>query len=134
MIDESFEPPIETRLPSELPPPAALRGHTLAAVARARRTRRWKRIGGLAVAAGLIAIVGTSLTPQKKHASDVPGGASILLAAERAQPAFEALDQAERELRTALTSTPGDADLSAALAAVQDRRERLQRLVREAAS
>jgi|CXWL01.1.fsa_nt_gi hypothetical protein len=134
MIDERFEPPLTEQLPVELTPPAALRGRTLAAVAQARRTRRWKRIGSLAIAATLIAVVGTSLTPQKKHASDVPGGASILLAAERAQPAFEALDRAERELRSALSATPGDTDLGAALAAIQDRRERLQRMIREAAS
>lgn len=134
MIDESFEPPLAEQLPSALVPPPALRTATLAAVDRARRVRRWKRVGSLAIAASLIAIIGTSMTPRQKHASDVPGGASILLAAERAQPAFEALDQAEAELRSALTATPGDADLDAALAAVQDRRERLQRLVREAAS
>lgn len=134
MIDDTFEPPLAEQLPPELPPPAALRGRTLAAVARSRRTRRWKRVGSLAIAASLVALIGTSMTPRKKHASDVPGGASILLAAERAQPAFEALDQAERELRAALTLAPQDTDLGAALAAVQDRRERLQRLVREAAS
>lgn len=134
MIDEIFEPPLTAQLPSEVTPPAALRGRTLAAVAQSRRTRRWQRIGSLAIAATLIAVVGTSVTPQKKHASDVPGGASILLAAERAQPAFEALDRAESELRSALAVTPGDADLGAALAAIQDRRERLQRMIREAAS
>jgi hypothetical protein len=134
MIDDSFEPPLSEQLPAELPPPAALRGRTLAAVARTRRTRRWKRIGGLAVAASLVAIIGTSVTPRQKRASDVPGGASILLAAERAQPAFDALDRAEGELRSALAATPDDADLGAALAAIQDRRERLQRMIREAAS
>ncbi|MEI2719180.1 MAG: hypothetical protein V9E87_03425 [Gemmatimonadales bacterium] len=134
MIEESFEPPLAEQLPAELAPPAALRERTLAAVTRVRRTRRWKRFGTLAIAASLVAVLGTSLTPRQKRASDVPGGASILLAAKRAQPAFASLDQAERELRAALTASPGDADLGAALAAVQDRRERLQRLVREAAS
>ncbi len=134
MIDETFEPPLTVQLPSEVPPPAALRERTLAAVAQSRRTRRWRRIGGLAVAASLLAVVATSLTPRQKRASDVPGGASILLAAGRAQSAFVDLDRAEGELRLALTATPDDADLRTALATVRARREGLQRLVREAAS
>lgn len=134
MIDESFEPPLAEQLPAEIAPPAALRERTLAAVARGQRARRWKRFGTLAVAASLIAVLGTSLTPRQKRASDVPGGASILLAAERAQPAFEALDRAEAELRGALAATPDDGDLGEALAAVQLRREQLQQQIREAAS
>lgn len=134
MTDAPFEPPLDRSLPPELAPPPALRAATLAAVARARRRRTWMRVGRLAVAAMLLAIVGTSMTPRRKHASDVPGGASILLAAERAKPAFEALDRAEQELRAALAATPADADLGAALSALQQQRERLHRQVREAAS
>jgi hypothetical protein len=93
-----------------------------------------RRLAVGAFAAGLLVVVATSLTPRVKQAGDVPGGASILLAAERAQPAFASLDQAERELQAALVASPQDPELDMALAAVRDQRARLQRMIREAAS
>jgi len=58
----------------------------------------------------------------------------MLLASERAAPAFAALDLAERELRTALAESAGDPELDTALASVRDQRARLQRMIREAVS
>jgi hypothetical protein len=134
MTDDLAEPPLTDGLPRELAPPPALRATTLAAVARARRRRRWGRGTGLAIAAGLLLVVATSLTPREKRAGDVPGGASILLAAERARQTLDALDAAERELRDALIAAPDDRELLARLATLRDRRDAIHRLVREAAS
>lgn len=134
MTDEPIEPPLAERLPAELSPPAALRAATLSAVARAQRHRTWWRRGGVAVAAGALLVVATSLTPRQKRASDVPGGASILLAADRARPTLDALDTAEAELRAALVAVPEDREILERLTALRDRRAAVQRLIREAAS
>lgn len=134
MTDEPLEPPLSQRLPAEVAPPPALRATTLAAVGRARRRRRWLRGTGLAIAAGLLLVMATSLTPRQKRASDVPGGASILLASERARPTLDALDAAERELREALVAAPDDREILERLTLLRDRRAAVQRLIREAAS
>jgi len=134
MTGDPIEPPLNHQLPAELPPPPALRSATLAAVATARRQRRMRRRGGLAIAAGLLLLVATSLTPRQKRASDVPSGASILLAADRARPTLDALDAAEVELRAALVAAPDDHEILERLTALRDRRAAVQRLIREAAS
>jgi hypothetical protein len=82
----------------------------------------------------LLLVTATSLTPRQKRASDVPGGASILLASERARPTLDALDAAERELREALVAAPDDREILERLTLLHDRRAAVQRLIREAAS
>jgi hypothetical protein len=135
MIDDSFEPPLDATLPAEIGPPPALRAETLAAVARARRQRGFRRVAVGVVAAGLLVVVGTSIMPGVKHAGESPAlPFPTVLADERARPAFASLDQAEQELSDALVASPDDPELVVALAALRDQRERLQRMIREAAS
>ncbi len=114
-------------------PPAEVRPAVLSAIREARWRRGWRRAGGLAAVAAA-AIMLLMAQPNRKRASDVPGGASILLAAERARPEFAALDQAARELEAALRAQPNDPELQAFLASVHARRAALSRLIRDAAS
>jgi len=116
-------------LPREIAPPPALRAATLEAVRRARRAGRWRRTVGAVVAIAAMVIVAIALQPHRKSASDFPGAGRELLARDHAKPDFDALDQAERELTSALQRQPDDAQLNAALARVRRQRDALHQLI-----
>lgn len=123
--------------------PTELRARTLSAVVsrgRGRRAVRW--VQGMALlAAASLAIV--TLRPREKRAQPVHGnsvqdtlrrsdGAASALA--RAQSEFQALDDATRELQSALATAPNDRQLGAFLTSVNARRAELERRVKDARS
>jgi anti-sigma factor RsiW len=114
--------------------PPGLRHSVLGAVSAAHRRRRQRAWITFATGVAALVILGVAVQPRRKEASDVPRGAVILLAADRARPELEALDHAESELLLALRSAPSDAVLTHALEDLRRQRVELQRLVREAAS
>ena len=139
--------------------PAELREQTLAAVA-ARRARgntvtgtkvqaprvrpmRWAgAVAALAAAAVLLVIA----RPREKQAQRIYADSSRVgvvlsdttssagLADDRARPEFTALDDAARELRAALATSPDDPQLRDFLATVHARRAELERRVKDARS
>ncbi len=121
--------------------PIELRDVTLAAVRqrRAQSTQYKWLAGGLMAAAAVIAVL---MIPRGTRAGPgvVASGDSLVrspvsataLAADRATTEFEAIDAAERELRTAIAAAPADAQLRAFLASVTAQREELRRRVEAA--
>ncbi len=121
--------------------PLELRDVTLAVVRqrRARSTRYKWFAGGLMAAAAVIAALmiprGTSTGPVVVASGDSLVRSPVLataLAADHATTEFEAIDAAERELRTAIAAAPADAQLHAFLASVTAQREELRRRVEAA--
>lgn len=122
--------------------PIALRDVTLAVVRQRRAQsaqRKWLG-GGLIAAAAVIAVLmiprGTRRGPEVVASSGDslarrPESATAL-AADRATTEFEAIDAAERELRSAIEAAPADAQLRAFLASVTAQREELRRRVEAA--
>lgn len=122
------------RLAQAIALPGALRAITLGAVAARRvstRRRRWILTGAAAACAAFVMLASQ---PARKRAQDVPGGASVLYAAERAKPEFEALDAAAAEVQAALRINPDDAALRAFMGTIEERRAAITRQIREAAS
>lgn len=126
-----------TRIPiaaQVIVPPIGLRATTLGAVTARRaasRRRRWIVTGAVAVSAAMVLL---AIQPAGKRAQDVPGGASILYATERAKPEFEALNAAAAEVDAALRAQPDDAALRAFKGTIEERRSAIARQIREAAS
>ena len=122
--------------------PIALREATLAGV-RARRAqstqRKWLG-GGLIAAAAVFAVLtiprltrgGAGVVASSGDSLVRPPASAAALAADRATTEFEAIDAAERELRTAIAAAPEDAQLRAFLASVNAQREDLRRRVEAA--
>jgi len=140
--------------------PTALRAQTLAAVrsrAGARRNvRRWWGAGIAAAAAVTVLAVGMARF-SNGAANDLPtpvasagrapsagalpdsalpdsaltAGAALAMISSRDE--FAALDDAIRELESALVATPNDAELRAFLASAKTRRAELERQVKDAA-
>ena len=125
--------------------PATLRAPVLHAVAARRRARRtiigWRPVGALVVAAALVAIIvrpTTPVTPPSLSDTAVVASSAVPTrmadADEIARSEFRALDDAARELRTALERTPDDTELAAFLRRVNDQRAALRRQVQDARS
>lgn len=130
----SFAPPL----------PPELRASTLAAVQRRRQSRgrafRWQ-LGGIAAAAAIAAIMlnapawreDAASTPTIAMASDADLATTPSnLATRKSQGEFEALDQAAREIESALAVAPDDAELRQFLAAINARRAELEQRVKDA--
>lgn len=116
-------------LPLEIAPPPSLRAATLRAVAREKAVRRWRRAAGTVAAVAAMVVLVIALQPRRKSASDFPGAGRELLARDHAKPDFEALDNAEQEITTALRQQPEDAQLTAALSRVRRQRDALRQLI-----
>lgn len=121
-------------LPPEVTPPLTLRDTVLQSVRQFRTRRRRAQWLAMTTAVAAVLLLALAVQPRRKHASDVPGGAAILFAADRARPELTALDAAEAELLTALRASPNDLSLTHALDALRRQRSQLQRLVRDVAS
>ena len=134
------------QLPTFTPPvPAALRAPVLRAVDERRRrarSRRWTTASALLGAAALLAVI---FRPAVRHDTLVVADSSTVAASarprdtrssadERAQSEFIALDDAARELQSALAQAPNDRQLTEFLRSVTERRQALQRQVKDAHS
>jgi Putative zinc-finger len=122
--------------------PADLRAQVLTAVAARRRASRvthWTRAAAVIGAAALIALM---LRPTGKQGQTiVADSTSAATAARSRSPAddlsrseFIALDEAARELETAIARAPDDKQLSIFLQTVTEQRAELQRRVKDARS
>ena len=120
--------------------PTELRAPVLQAVASRRnsaRATRWTRVAALVGAAALLALM---LKPTGKHAplliadstTTTTAAHPLSTADDRSRSEFLALDDAARELETAIARTPDDKQLSAFLQSVTERRAELQRRVKDA--
>ena len=133
-------------LPTLAPPlPAALRAPVLRAVDERRRraqAKRWTTTLALLGAAALLAVI---LRPTTRQGNLVVADSSTVAASaqprdarspadERAQSEFIALDDAARELQSALVQAPNDRQLTEFLRSVTERRQALQRQVKDARS
>lgn len=130
----SFAPPL----------PPELRASTLAAVQRRKETRRsssrW-RLGGIAAAAAVTAMVLIN-APNAREASPTPmiavtsdtdlATTPSTLATMKSRSEFEALDDAAREIESALANAPQDPELRDFLAAINARRAELEQRVKDA--
>jgi len=121
-------------VPPGVAPPPALRAKALTAVRRIRWIRRGRVWGaGIAIAAAAVLVLSTTPAPDSGVPS-APGKTSSVLAIDRAQPEFDALDRAARELESALLEAPDDPALRGFLATVNERRAALSRQVKDAAT
>ena len=125
--------------------PPELRTRTLAAVrarrSAGRRARRWWTAGIAAAAAAVVLSVGVArftsapaddpTTTVATQDTAVSPAATLAMLSSRDE--FAALDEAIRELETALAASPGDAELQAFLASAIARRTELERQVKDAA-
>ncbi len=106
------------------------------------RPMRWVVAATAVAAAAVLTIVVRPREKQEqrvyadssKAAALVDTATSAGMADERARPEFSALDDAARELRAALVTTPDDAQLREFLATVNARRGELERRVKDARS
>ena len=134
------------QLPTFTPPvPAALRAPVLRAVDERRhsaRARRWTTALALIGAAALLALI---LRPTARPGTLVVADSSTVAvsaqsrdthspAEDRARSEFIALDDATRELRSALVQAPNDRQLTEFLRSVTAQRQALQRQVKDARS
>ena len=134
------------QLPTFTPPvPAALRAPVLRAIDERRRraqAKRWTTALALLGAAALLAVI---LRPTTRQGNLVVADSSTVAASaqprdarspadERAQSEFIALDDAARELQSALVQAPNDRQLTEFLRSVTERRQALQRQVKDARS
>lgn len=121
----------EMSLPREVAPPAAVRAAVLARIARVRPTPRRRRWVMPAVAAAAL-VIGFALTRPASKSAMVPRSADpAAIAAARADSEFERLAAARTEIEAALSESPGDADLEAALARLDAQRRQLEHIVME---
>jgi len=131
----SFAPPL----------PPELRARTLSAVHERKRARPRSHVwqyGGFAAAAAIVAMVlfnAPVLSDWKApSASPVAAGDSLaatsaaVLATRSSRGEFEALDEAAREIQSALAAAPNDPELRQFLAAINARRAELERRVKDA--
>lgn len=116
-------------LPRELAPPPLLRAVTLRAVAQRRGRVRWRSAMTSVAAIAALVFLAIAIQPRRKSASDFPGAARVLLAQAHARPEIAELDDAERDIQSALQQHPGDAELTGALARVRRQRDALRELV-----
>jgi hypothetical protein len=122
--------PVE-QLPREIVPDPAVRAAVMAGIGSrsSSRARRW--LMPVAIAAGLIVAFGV-LRPPVKNAEPVPGAAvTEAIAMERFGTQLELLDNALKEIRSALETAPDDPDLLAAIERLEDQRTALTNLMKE---
>jgi hypothetical protein len=131
----SFAPPL----------PPHIRERTLAAVHERKRARPRSHVwqyGGFAAAAAIVAMVLINApatrdpiapsSPSLAGADSLATTSAFVLATRSSRGEFEALDEAAREIQSALASTPDDPELRQFLAAIQARRAELERRVKDA--
>ena len=134
-------------LPVFAPPlPTELRAPVLQAVVDRKRQSRSTFLARVSAVVGIAALLAFMLRPTLKQAQLVVADSSSVTAAnlapggerspadERAQSEFIALDDAARELQSAIARSPGDGQLSAFLQSVTARRAELRQRVRDARS
>ncbi len=129
-------PAFSPELPTELRVPVL---QAVTSFRHASRITRWTRASALFGTAALLALM---LRPTGKHGQVViadsttttTAAVSRLPADDLSRSEFIALDDAARELETAIARAPNDKQLSAFLQSVTERRAELQRRVKDARS
>ena len=134
-------------LPLFAPPlPVELRAPVLQAVVEHKRRSRATLLARASAVVGVAALLAFMLLPTLKPAQLVVADSSSVTAAnlapgtgrspadERAQSEFIALDDAARELKSAIARSPGDGQLSTFLQSVTARRAELRQRVKDARS
>ena len=121
--------------------PAALRTPVLRAVAARRQRSRAIRIASASGLLGAAALLAVMLQPSRKQAqiavADSIAVAPVIAADaadDRSRSEFMALDDAARELESALARAPNDPQLSAFLQSVSARRVELRQRVKDSRS
>jgi hypothetical protein len=122
--------------------PDDLRATVLQAVSARQQRARATRMGRIAAVIGAAALLAVVVRPTGKQAQTVVADSSALSAAAtsgnassadlRARSEFIALDEAARELESALARAPNDKQLSDFLNSVTARRSDLERRVKDA--
>lgn len=119
------------QLPREIAPDPAVRAAVLTAIGHRSSSRVRRLLLPAAIAAGLIVAFGV-LRPPVKRAQPAPGvELTETIAMERFGVQLEQLDNALREIRSALETAPDDPDLLAAIERLEDQRTALTNLVKE---